>query len=54
VVISPIPPQDQADRLDIITAMKSWQSTAGMDGHDFPDVWEERSASAGNPLLGIA
>jgi len=54
VVISPIPPQDQADRLDIITAMKSWQSTAGMDGHDFPDVWEERSASAGNPLPGVA
>jgi prevent-host-death family protein len=52
VVISPIPPQDQADREDIITAIKNWQSTAGKDDHDFPDVWKERNASAGNPLLG--
>lgn len=50
VVISPVPPENQAEREDIITAMTRWHAEAGTTGDDFPDVWEERSSTADNPL----
>ncbi|MFT6182130.1 MAG: prevent-host-death family protein [Akkermansiaceae bacterium] len=51
VVISPVPPEADSEREDIISAMERWRADAGESDDDFPDVWEERSSNAENPLL---
>lgn len=50
VVISPVPAGSQTEREDILAATAHWQAASSPQDDDFPDVWEERSASTDNPL----